>query len=140
MRFEEAQRHQRDFDALSLMASRERRLSRVVEENNLVIVDGGRTYVVLSGRLARQAELDSPQAARDVTAFVADNYGRYRGHPIAREELEPMLVVSRWLRERSADEGRLIFLDGPVLPIQALIAHCGQAADPNTAVAGPTES
>jgi len=138
MRFEEAQRYQRDLDALSLMASRERRLSRTVEENNLVIVDGGRAYVVLSGRLAWHTELDSPQAARTLAAFVADNFGRYQGRPIAREELEPMLIVSRWLRERGADEGRLIFLDGPVLPIQALIAHCGPAADPNTAATRPS--
>ncbi len=130
MRFEEAQRYQRDLDALSLLASRERRLSRAVEENNLVIVDGGRGYVVLSGRLAWQTQLDSPHAARALAAFVADNFGRYRGCPIAREELEPMLIVSRWLRERSADEGRLIFLDGPILPVQALMAPCAHAAGP----------
>ncbi len=137
MRFEEAQRHQRDLDALSQMASRERRLSRAVEENNLVIVEGGRAYVVLNGRLAWQTQLDSAQAARTLAAFVADNFGRYQGRPIAREELEPMLIVSRWLRERSADEGGLIFLDGPILPVQALIAHCGPAAGPQEAADRP---
>ena len=73
MRFEEAQRHQRDLDALSLFASRERRLSRAVEENNLVIIDGGLAFVVLSGRLAYQTELDSSPAAHALTAFVAGN-------------------------------------------------------------------
>ncbi len=123
MRFEEAQRHQRDLDALSLLASRERRLSRAVEENNLVIIDGGLAFVVLSGRLAYQAELGSSQAARELAAFVAANYGHYQGRSIAKDELEPMLIVSRWLRERRADEGRLLFLDGPFLPLQALREH-----------------
>jgi hypothetical protein len=141
MRFEAAQRHQRDLDTLSLLASRERRLSRAVEENNLVIIDGGQAYVVLSGRLAWRTELDSPPAARDLAAFVALNFGRYQGRPIAKEELEPMLIVSRWLRERRADEGRLLFLDGPFLPVQALLAHCDEPSRPGTGAMGePDES
>ena len=141
MRFEAAQRHQRDLDALSLLASRERRLSRAVEENNLVIIDGGQAYVVLGGRLAWRTEMDSPPAARDLAAFVALNFGRYQGRPIAKEELEPMLIVSRWLRERRADEGRLLFLDGPFVPVQALLAHCDEPSRPGTgAMGGPDES
>jgi hypothetical protein len=84
--------------------------------------------VVLSGRLAHQIELDSLQAARRLTAFVADNYDRYRGRPIAKDELEPMLIVSRWLRERRADDGRLLFIDGPFVPLQAVLAHCPEIA------------
>lgn len=128
MRFEEAQRHQRDLDALVIFASRERCLSQTVEENNLIIVEGALAYVVLSGRLAYQTELDSLQAAHQLTAFVADNYDRYRGRPITKDELEPMLIVSRWLRERRADEGRLLFVDGPFVPIQAVLAHCPEIA------------
>jgi DNA polymerase III subunit epsilon len=124
MRFEEAQRYQRDLDALAAFAAGERRLSRAVEENNLVIIDGGLAYVVLSGRLAYRIEIDSQQKARELTAFIAENYNRYRGRPIGRDELEPMLIVSRWLRERPADEGRLLFLDGPFIPLQAVLAHC----------------
>lgn len=124
MRFEEAQRHQRDLDVLSLFSSRDRRLSRAVEESNLVIIDGGVAFVILSGRLAFQVELGSDEAAHRLTAFVAENYGRYQGQPIAKEDLESMLIVSRWLRERQADEGRLLFLDGPFLPMQAVLAHC----------------
>ena len=127
MRFEEARRYQRDLDALAIFASRERRLSQTVEENNLIIIEGSRAYVVLSGRLAHQTELDSVTAARQLTAFVADNYDRYRLQPIARHELEPMLIVSRWLRERRADEGVLLFLDGPFVPLQAVLAHCPEA-------------
>jgi DNA polymerase-3 subunit epsilon len=128
MRFEEAQRHQRDLDALVIFASRERCLSQTVEENNLIIVEGALAYVVLSGRLAYQTELDSLQAAHQLTAFVADNYDRYRGRPITKDELEPMLIVSRWLRERRADEGRLLFVKGPFVPIQAVLAHCPEIA------------
>ncbi len=121
MRFEEAQRCQRDLDALAALAARERRLSRVVQENNLIIILGARAYVVLSGRLARQAELDSEAAAHSLASFVAENYEGYRARPIAREELEPMLIVSRWLRERRPDEGRLLFVEGPFVPWQALL-------------------
>jgi len=124
MRYEEAHRYQRDLDALGMLAVRERRLSRAVEENNLVIIEGARAYVVLSGRLVHQTVLTSDQAVREMTAFIADNYDRYRGQPIAKHELEPMLIVSRWLRERRADEGHVLFLDGPFLPIQAVLAHC----------------
>jgi DNA polymerase-3 subunit epsilon len=127
MRFEQAQRYQRDLDALAAFAAGERRLSRVVEENNLIIFLGGLAYVVLSGRLAYRSEIDSPQKARELTAFVADNYDRYRGRPPGRDELEPMLIVSRWLRERPADEGRLVFLDGPFIPMQTVLAHCQDA-------------
>lgn len=134
MRFEEAQRHQRDLDALSLFASRERRLSRAVEENNLVIIDGGLAFVVLSGRLAYQTELDS-SSAQALTAFVACNYGRYQGQPIAKDDLEPMLLASRWLRERRADEGQLIFLEGPFLPLEALAPHCATTG-PKSSPAG----
>ncbi len=121
MRFEEAQRHQRDLDALTAMSRKERRLSRAVEENNLVAVVGARAYVILSGRLAYQTEVDSEAAAQRVAVFVAENYHRYRARPIAREELEPMLIVSRWLRERRSDEGRLVFLNGPFVPWRALL-------------------
>jgi DNA polymerase-3 subunit epsilon len=137
MRFEEAQRYQRDIDALTSMARRERRLSRAVEENNLVIIDGSHAYVVLGGRLALRCELDSERAARTVAAFVAENYDRYRGRPIARDELEPMLIVSRWLHERRPDEGRLLFLDGPFLPWQALMAGISPATpDAGQSLAG----
>ena len=91
--------------------------------------------MVLSGRLAYQAELDSSQAARELTAFVAANYGRYQGRPIAKVELEPMLIVSRWLRERRADEGQLVFLNGPFLPLQALLG-CEPALNADT-IGGP---
>jgi DNA polymerase III subunit epsilon len=120
MRFEEAQRHRRDLETLSVLAARERRISRAVEENNLLIIEDRLVYVVLAGRLAHQAELGSPQAARELAAFVALNYDRYQGRPIAKDELEEMMIVSRWLRERRADEGRLLFLDGPFLPVEAL--------------------
>jgi DNA polymerase III subunit epsilon len=126
MRFEEARRYQRELQALAAFAARERRLSQAVEENNLIIFEGALAYVILSGRLARRTELDSSAAVQELLEFVADNYERYRGQPIAREDLEPMLIVSRWLRERRADEGRMLFLDGPFVPREAVLAHCGK--------------
>ncbi len=118
MQFEAAARFHRDLEALATLASRRERLSQVVLENNLVIVTGEgadrAAHVVLSGRLAMTRELDSPEAADQVVRFVADNFDRYRERPVTREELEPMMIVARWLRERG-EEGRVIQLYGPAL-------------------------
>ena len=124
MRFEEANRRNRELDALRLLSIRERRLRQAVTENNLVIITGAgespSAYLVLAGRLALTVEVRDPQAIDEICRFVAVNYDRYRAKPIARDELEPMAIVARWLREREPDEGRLIFLDGPQLPLEAI--------------------
>jgi DNA polymerase III subunit epsilon len=125
LRYEEAARLSRDLQALVTLANRAHRLSQVVTENCLVIVTGdhesGRTaHVVLAGRLALSRELDSGGAADEVAAFVAENYERFSTAPVTREELEPMMIVARWLGERAPDEGRLIHLTGPRLDPAAL--------------------
>jgi DNA polymerase-3 subunit epsilon len=120
MRFREAARYQRDLQTLQLLAIRERRLSQTVTENNLVIIEGESASVILSGRLAGRFELAEPDAAMRISRFVAENYARYQARPIAKAELEPMMLVSRWLKERRPDDGRLIFLSGANLPAEAL--------------------
>ena len=91
MRFEEANRLQRDLQSLVTLSSRVSRLSQVVTENNLVIVTGAAddraAHVVLSGRLAMTRQLDSPEASEEVARFIADNFTRYCPLPIARAEL-----------------------------------------------------
>jgi DNA polymerase-3 subunit epsilon len=123
MRFEVADRHHRDLEALATLSSRVSRLSQVVTENNLVIVTGSgddrAAHVVLSGRLAMTRQLDLPGASDDVGRFIADNFERYRILPIARQELEPMIIVARWLRERR-EEGRVIDLRRPQFDPAAL--------------------
>ncbi len=123
MRFEEANRLQRDLQSLATLSSRVSRLSQVVTENNLVIVTGAgadrAAHVVLSGRLAMTRQLDSPEAREEVARFIADNFDRYRALPITRAELEPMMLVARWLRERG-EEGRVINQSGPSLDPAAL--------------------
>src|SRR6266851_4517530 len=70
MRFEEARRCHRDLEALAAFTDRVGRLSRVVTENNLVVLIDGRAvdqdsgapsvaYVILSGRLALKLESNS---------------------------------------------------------------------------------
>jgi DNA polymerase-3 subunit epsilon len=124
MRFEEAARWHRDLEALATLAARAERLSRVVTENNLVIVVGEGAarlaHVVLSGRLVLSQRLDSDAAAQALAAFVAANYEHYRTRPVARDELEPMAIVARWLGERDPSDGRLIYLSGPALSPAAL--------------------
>ncbi|MGH9711586.1 MAG: hypothetical protein ACRD37_13675, partial [Candidatus Acidiferrales bacterium] len=45
-----------------------------------------------------------------VAAFIAENFARYRTRPVTRDELAPMMLVARWLKERTPDDGRLIYL------------------------------
>ncbi|MGH7864006.1 MAG: exonuclease domain-containing protein [Candidatus Binataceae bacterium] len=124
LRYEEASRLHRDLESLATFANRVARLSQVVTENNLVIVTGRSddrvAHVVLSGRLALSRELNSPAAAAEIVEFVAANYERCRGQPVLRAELEPMTIVARWLRERAPDDGRLVSLRGPDLPLASL--------------------
>jgi DNA polymerase III subunit epsilon len=123
-RFEEAARAHRDLEALATLSSRADRLSRAVTENNLVIVTGAAedraAHVVLGGRLALSRKLESARVAVEIAAFVAENYGPYRAKPVARDELEAMTIVARWLRERDPDEGRLLYLSGSRLDPAAL--------------------
>ncbi len=125
MRFEEANRRHRDLEALAILAARVERLSRVVLENNLVIIVGAEdarlAHVVLSGRLALSRPLDSSEAARAIAEFVASNYERYRARPVARDELEPMAMVARWLGDRDPADGRLIWLERGSLDPSALM-------------------
>jgi DNA polymerase-3 subunit epsilon len=124
MRFEEAARFKRELTALTTLASRVERLSRVVTENNLVIVVGTGAamlaHVVLSGRLALTLALAQPADAQAVAEFVAANYERYRARPVARDELDAMAIAARWLSERDGADGRLVHLRGPNLDPAAL--------------------
>jgi len=141
MRFEEAARLKRELAALTTLASRAERLSRVVTENNLVIVVGGVSvggavgadasmlaHVVLSGRLALTHPLADAGDARAVAEFVAANYERYRARPVVRDELDAMAIVARWLSERDSGDGRLIHLRGPNLDPVALWPSAASAA------------
>jgi DNA polymerase III subunit epsilon len=162
MRFEEARRYHRDLEALATLAERTSRLSRVITENNLIIVAGvphstaagggvpsepsqdsvaitesrdesgaaastrnaiaprpgplGYScpvgYVVLSGRLALECALDSSQTPFEIARFIADNYDLYKLKPVVRSDLDAMLTIARWLKERTPDDGRIIPIVG----------------------------
>lgn len=133
MRYEEAARFKRELTALTTLAARAERLSRVVTENNLVIVvgagDSRLAHVVLSGRLALSRPLAETSDACAVAEFVATNYERYRARPVARDELDAMAIVARWLSERDSAEGRLIHLRGPNLDPAALRPSAETAGD-----------
>jgi DNA polymerase-3 subunit epsilon len=136
MRFEEAARFQRELESLSTLAARAERLSRVVTENNLVIVVGAGestlAHVVLSGRLALSHPLAGAGDACAVAEFVAANYEGYRARPVMRHELDAMAIVARWLLERDAADGRLVHLRGPILDPAALSPPAGKAEPAET--------
>jgi DNA polymerase III subunit epsilon len=124
MAYELATRLHGDLKALAALSTRASRLSQVVTENSLVAITGAApdraAHVVLFGRLAGSWRLDSPAGAREVARFVAENFERWRGRPVDREDLEPMRIIARWLRERAPDEGRVIYLSGPKLDPEML--------------------
>lgn len=135
LRYEEARRYHRHLKALAAFTERVGRLSRVVTENNLVIIlgektDGGASadspiaYVVLSGRLALIRELKSRDDADAVSAFIASSYELYKLRAVTRDELEPMIIVARWLKERSTEDGRLLYLNSSLLDADAIMALC----------------
>jgi len=140
LRYEEAARLGRDLESLVTLTHRASRLSQVITENNLVIVTGcghdRAAHVVLSGRLALTRNLDSPAASAEVRAFVVQNFERYKAKPVTRDELEPMQIVARWLRERMPDEGRLIHLSGANIETWAMEASAEEGAAA-TALSGP---
>jgi DNA polymerase-3 subunit epsilon len=172
MRFEEARRFHRELEALAAFSERVSRLSRVVTENNLVIVIAPSqassnsaasatpppanslpaigalraeapvnpiAYVVLSGRLALTREIDSIGAAIAVSVFVAEHYDRYRMRPVARGELEAMTIVARWLRERDAADGRLIYLNGVTVEPGAILNAAGISEPETLAIASTAD-
>ncbi|MBF6568707.1 MAG: GIY-YIG nuclease family protein [Candidatus Binataceae bacterium] len=124
MRYEEAKRHHRELESLVTLTSRVARLSQAVTENNLIIVTGVENdraaYVVLSGRLVLTRNFDSSGVAGEIAQFVTNNYERFKARPVAREELEEMTIVARWLREREPREGHLVYLSGPFVTADAL--------------------
>lgn len=134
MRFEEAARLQRELHALTTLAARAERLSRVVTENHFAIVVGEgasmRVHVVLSGRLAWTCALAGPADAHAVAEFVAENYQPYRARPVMREELDTMAIVARWLVERDSADGRVLRIDGPGLNPAALLALLPAGSSP----------
>jgi DNA polymerase-3 subunit epsilon len=150
MRFEEAGHHQRDLDSLRLLAIRGERFSQIVVENNLVIitraakVPGVTTVrVILSGRLALEQTIEARHLIEDsiyeTARFVRANFERYRTASIARGELEAMMIVARWLREREPGEGRLIYLYSKEVPIVALRAALVSETEPGAEIETPKE-
>jgi DNA polymerase-3 subunit epsilon len=144
MRFEEARRHHQSLQSLTTLAHRTERLSRVITENNLVIVLGDQSsptigaqaisqandslsnhsriaYVILSGRLALNRELESAQACSEIARFILDNFDRYKLSPVVRSELEPMTIVARWLKERAPTDGTIIPIHGPAFDPSCLV-------------------
>ncbi len=96
-------------------------------------------YVILSGRLAMTRELDSIAAIHAVSAIVAEEYDRFRMRPVARGELEAMTIVARWLRERDAADGRLIYLNGPMLEPAAIMRAAGMSEPETLATTSATD-
>lgn len=119
LRFEAAARAQRDLEILEDVARRRRTLSWIVTRQNFVVLlpsdarDAAHFYAVLGGRLAVESHITAIADLRAAVALVRERFARYQDAPLAREEVDGSTILAAWLRDRSANHGLLLPLDGP---------------------------
>jgi DNA polymerase-3 subunit epsilon len=126
LRFEAAARTQRDLDVLTDVERRRRTLSWIVTRQNFVVLlpsdarDAAHLYAVLGGRLAVEARLTATDDVRAAATLVRERFERYQDTPLAREEVDGSTILAAWLRDRNANQGLLLPLDGPDAIVERL--------------------
>ena len=157
MRFEEARRFHRDLEALTALTERVGTAQpgdRGEQSCNRDRTPAPRPprQTGLQCRCKRRVRHSQRAAGADPRARFAggrrgsrrvssrSNYERYRLRAVTRDELEPMMIVARWLKERASHDGRLIHLDGPSVDVGDYCARlaprhraAGQAASRSAA-------
>jgi len=126
LRFEAAARAQRDIELLEEVRRRRRTLSWVVTRQNFVVLlptlsrDAALFYAVLGGRLAVEARLTATSDLTAVVALVRERWAHYQDLPLRREDVDGTTILAAWLRDRRAQDGILLPLDGPDAIIERL--------------------
>jgi DNA polymerase-3 subunit epsilon len=126
LRFEAAARAQRDIELLEEVRRRRRTLSWVVTRQNFVVLlptlsrDAALFYAVLGGRLAVEARLTATSDLAAVVALVRERWAHYQDLPLRREDVDGTTILAAWLRDRRAQDGILLPLDGPDAIIERL--------------------
>ncbi len=119
LRFEAAGSTQRDLQLLEEVRRRRETLSWVVTRQNFVVLlptlarDAAHLYTVLGGRLAFEARITATADLAAAVAFVRERFAGYQELPLRREEVDGTTILAAWLRDRRANEGILLPLDGP---------------------------
>jgi excinuclease UvrABC nuclease subunit len=118
LRFEAAARAQRDLELLEDLRRRSRTLSWVVTRQNFIVLlptlarDAALFYAVLGGRLAVESRITAAADLLAAAALVRKRFTRYQDAPLARDEVDGTTILAAWLRDRRANEGLLLPLDG----------------------------
>ena len=119
LRFEGAARVQRELEMLEDLRRRRRTLAWIVARQNFVVLlpslarDAALLYAVLGGRLAVEARITATTDLLGAVDLVRERFPRYQGTPLDREDVDGTTIIAAWLRDRQADEGILLPLDGP---------------------------
>jgi excinuclease UvrABC nuclease subunit len=119
MRFESAARAQRDVELLDRLRRRQRALGWVVGRQNFVVLlpttgeDAAHLYAVLGGRLALETRVTTVTDVDAAARVVHDRWAEHQDRRPAREDVDGTTIVAAWLRDRRADEGIILPLDGP---------------------------
>jgi DNA polymerase-3 subunit epsilon len=118
-RFETAARVHRDHELLDRLRRRQRALGWVIGRQNFVVLlptvaqDAAHLYAVLGGRLALEARVTAATDVHAAARLVHDRWADHQDRPLAREDVDGTTIVAAWLRDRRADEGIILPLDGP---------------------------
>jgi hypothetical protein len=97
----------------------------VTRQNFVVLLpsdarDAAHLYAVLGGRLAVEAHLTATDDVRAAATLVRERFERYQDTPLAREEVDGSTILAAWLRDRNANQGLLLPLDGPDAIVERL--------------------
>jgi DNA polymerase-3 subunit epsilon len=126
LRFEAAARAQRDLEVLDELGRRQRTFDWILARQNFAVLlptaarDAAVLYAVLGGRLALESRIT---AATDLVAAVErvrERFTALQGVPLGREDVDGTTIIAAWLRDRGAQEGILLPLDGPDAIVERL--------------------
>ncbi len=126
LRYEAAGKAQRDADLLETLRRRQRTLSWVVQRQNFVVMlptvdrEAVQFYGVLGGRLVVEARISAAVDLLVPVNLVRERFARYQDHPLGREDVDASTIIAGWLRDRGAQEGILLPLDGSESIIERL--------------------
>ncbi|HZP40607.1 MAG TPA: exonuclease domain-containing protein [Candidatus Binatia bacterium] len=118
-RFEAAARVQRDLELLETLRARQRALAWVLARQNFVVLlptvarDAALFYAVLGGRLAFELRIAAIGDLAAAVDLVRQRFAAYQDVPLGRDDVDATTIIAAWLRDRRANDGVLLPLDGP---------------------------
>jgi len=143
LRFEAAARVQRDIELLESLRRRRRTLDWVVTRQNFVVLlpaetrDAAVLYAVLGGRLAFEARVLATADLVVAAERVRERFADYQDRPLAPADVDGTTILAAWLRDRGAQDGVLLPLDGPDAIVDRLDELTVTVRDLHLAGVGP---